>query len=188
MKNLSSKIEKSNNKNGSTPNNADYQMAISILKGYKEYVAYSTGSGKWSNTKERCPEIYLRVWGIDFETGNDAPRGGKVGNFIQLSKKGMLQTKVYRAEVALQLAKEKAARLEQKEIQETKLKVSESKIIENIKDNKVDFDNAKIELAELKANGNKEEWHVLANKMVQFACNNDFSLGWSNIYKLIQNN
>lgn len=186
MKNLSSKIASSNNKNGSTPKNADYAMAISVLKGNREYTNY--GGSKYGASKERNPERYLNAWGVDFQSGNDAPRGGKVGNYIELSKKGMLQTKVYRAEVALQLAKEKAERLEQKEIQEQKLKVSEVQIIEKIKENKVDFENGKAELAELKANGNKEAWNVLANKLVQIACNNDFSLGWSNIYKLIQNN
>jgi len=188
MKNLSSKIASSNNKNGSTPNNVDYCMAISILKGRREYPFYKTGFGKWSNSAERNPQRYLNAWGIEYQTGNDAPRGGKFGNYIELSKKGMLQTKVYRAEVALQLAKEKAERLEQKEIQEQKLKISETQIIENIKNNKDYFENAKIELSELKAKGNKEQWHVLANTTVQFACKNDMSLGWSNIYKLIQNN
>lgn len=185
---LNTRIAKSNNKNGSTPNNEDYKMAIAVLSGGKSYLTYSTGSGKWTNSNERYPERYLNAWGIDFQTGNDAPRGGKFGNYIELSKKGMLQTKVFRAEVALQLAKEKAERLEQKEIQDQKLKVSEIQILEKIKKHKVIFDSDKAELAELKANGNKEAWHVLANKMVQLACDNDFSLGWSNIYKLIQNN
>jgi len=188
MKTLSLKIASSNNKNGSTPNNSDYFMAISILKGRREYPSYKTGSGKWSNSAERNPQRYLNAWGIEYQTGNDAPRGGKFGNYIELSKKGMLQTKVYRAGVALQLAKEKAERLEQKEITQQKLKISESEIKENILANKDYFQNAKIELAELKANGNKEQWHVLANTTVQFACKNDMTIGWSNIYKLIQNN
>ena len=187
MKNLSSKIAKSNNVNGSTPKNADYAMAIWVLKGHREYTNYSTGSGKWSGSNDRFPERYLKDWGIDFQTGNDAPRGGKAGNYIELSKKGMLQTKVYRAEVALQLAKEKAERLEALANVEAKKEISRQEIIKNIKENSRMFENCKKELAELKEKGNKAQWQILANSLVQTACKNDFSLGWSNIYKLIQN-
>lgn len=35
----------------------------------------------------------LRLLGIDFETGNDAPRGGKEGYFIKLTAKGKRQVK-----------------------------------------------------------------------------------------------
>jgi hypothetical protein len=184
MKNLSSKIASSNNKNGSTPNNADYCMAISVLKGNREYTNY--GGSKYGASKERNPEGYLNAWGVDFQTGNDAPRGGKVGNYIELSPKGKIQTRVYRAEVAVQLAKEKAERLEQLEIQEQKNRISENEIIENIKENLQYFQDAKSKLAELKAKGNKDAWHVLANQLVQKASKNDASIGWSNIYKLIQ--
>jgi hypothetical protein len=40
----------------------------------------------------------LRKLGIDFEIGNDAPRGGKVGDFIRLTKKGKSQVKQYAKE------------------------------------------------------------------------------------------
>ena len=186
MKNLSSKIASSNNKNGSTPNNADYAMAISVLRGNREYTSYTTGSGRWTSTNERNPERYLNAWGIDFQTRNDAPRDGKVGNYIELSAKGKIQTKVYRAEYALELAKQKAERLEQKEIQEQKLKVSENQIVENIKENLEYFQDAKLKLSEFKKQGDQEAWHILANTVVQRASKNDFSIGWSNIYKLIQ--
>lgn len=42
----------------------------------------------------------LRLIGIDFEKGNDAPRGGASGEFIRLTKKGKLQVKEYAKEKA----------------------------------------------------------------------------------------
>lgn len=57
MKNLSSKIASSNNKNGSTPNNSDYSMAISVLKGNREHTNY--GGSKYGASKERNPQRYL---------------------------------------------------------------------------------------------------------------------------------
>ena len=38
----------------------------------------------------------LRLISIDFESGNDAPRGGLNGNYIVLTSKGKRQSKEYR--------------------------------------------------------------------------------------------
>lgn len=184
---LNSRIAKSNNANGSTPKNEDYKMAIAVLSGQKCYLVYSTGSGKWTNSNERNPEKYLKSWGIDFELGNDAPRGGKFGNFIQLSKKGLTQTKEYRLEIQRLFEAKKEA---EKQVLNAKIeakKVSESKILEFISKNEnLVWDKLK-ELDELKANNDKQNWQIKANSLVQMVSKNDFSLGWKEIYTLIRN-
>lgn len=37
----------------------------------------------------------LHALGIDYETGNDAPRGGKNGYFVKLTAKGRRQVRDY---------------------------------------------------------------------------------------------
>lgn len=158
---LKNRIAKSNNANGTTPNNDNYRLALAVLIGGKEHTSYYSGSGKWTSIKERCPEIYLRAWGIDFEAGNDAPKGGKIGNYITLSKKGLTQTKAYRQELkeaAEKVASEKKARIE----------AQENAIINNVLAN-LDF---------FKTCEDK-------NKRVQKACKNDFALGFNRINELI---
>ena len=52
----------------------------------------------------------LDLLGIDYTTGNDAPRGGQQGNYIELSKKGLQQTKEWRISRLLEI-KLKAAEI-----------------------------------------------------------------------------
>lgn len=144
----------------------------------------STSTGKNQNrknhswTKEVCDILSKNR--IPCTTGNDAPRGGVCGEFVSLTSKSQL------FQIEAEKEFKRRALNNQKLMKEAKEIQSEIKILENIKENKEMFDSAKEQLSELKANGDKEQWHVLANKAVQFACNNDMSLGWSNIYKLIQ--
>ena len=39
----------------------------------------------------------LKALGIDYTTGNDAPRGGAEGNYIELTAKGKRQIKEFQA-------------------------------------------------------------------------------------------
>lgn len=184
---LNTRIAKSNNKNGSTPNNEDYKMAIAVLSGGKSYLTYSTGSGKWTNSNERYPERYLNAWGIDFENGNDAPRGGKFGNYIQLSKKGLIQTKEYRLELKkIAEAKKQAVILENERKEQNKID-AKGKILSFISENEKLVWGKLKELDELKINNEKENWQIKANSLVQMVSKNDFSLGWKEIYTLIRN-
>lgn len=52
--------------------------------GVKFYINHQTGSGRW--TKITDYEFRVRnilLWnGVIFESGNDAPRGGKLGDYI----------------------------------------------------------------------------------------------------------
>lgn len=52
--------------------------------------------GHWS-LSDRSSDIKegLTLLKIDFEEGNDAPRGGVTGNYIRLTKKGKQQVKDY---------------------------------------------------------------------------------------------
>lgn len=94
---LENRIAKSNNANGSTPNNNRYQKALKVLtsNGSKVYFNKTSGIGRYTTILSDNPHDYLTDWGIDFEYGNDAPRGGKLGEFIQLTAKGKRQCKEY---------------------------------------------------------------------------------------------
>lgn len=94
---LESRIAKSNNKNGSTPNNSKYTTALKFLvsNGNKIHFNFTTGRGKYTKVASNNPADYLEAWGIDFEYGNDAPRGGQLGEYIQLTSKGKRQCKAY---------------------------------------------------------------------------------------------
>lgn len=81
-----------------------------IAKNYREVINfivynktsrpyYYSGKGRFST----CAGVdyigtALRILGIDFETANDAPRGGHSGYFVRLTKKGIRQTKSFRDE------------------------------------------------------------------------------------------
>ncbi len=55
------------------------------------YPVKYVGKGNFINKKDYSDYIreILRNENIDFTEGNDAPRGGKNGNFIQTSKEGI---------------------------------------------------------------------------------------------------
>lgn len=94
MKSLNEKIKASLNKDGSEPKSNDFHDAIAIIKarGEKVYVGYYTGSGRFSKSARSNPEKYLAIWGVDHESGNDAPRGGVSGDYVKLTSKGKRQT------------------------------------------------------------------------------------------------
>lgn len=71
------------------PNTKLYLVGWSIGKGYLSIKGVST----YNATIEG-----LKLLGVDYEVGNDAPRGGKVGDYIQLTKKGKRQVKLYTEE------------------------------------------------------------------------------------------
>lgn len=186
---LKTRISKSNNANGSTPKNSDYEMAISVISGNKNHLVYSTGSGKWTNSSERNPERYLNAWGIDFEYGNDAQRGGKFGNFIQLSKKGLIQTKEYRNEIKRLSELKKEAEKQELNTKINRQFFSIDMMILFIKSNSEMVIETLKELDELKSKNDKTNWQIKANSLVQKVSNNDFRyLNWKEIYNLIRVN
>ena len=54
---------------------------------FKYRPVYTTGSGKWTSTSNVTREICntLDLMGISYELGNDAAKGGKLGNYILIS-------------------------------------------------------------------------------------------------------
>lgn len=54
----------------------------------------------------------LNLIGIDFETGNDAPRGGREGYFVRLTKKGQNQVKDFNVQIKLEAERIEAAKVQ----------------------------------------------------------------------------
>ena len=59
-------------------------------------IHYWTGSRNHMRLVETNIEQGLNLLGIDYKVINDAPRGGKEGDKIELTKKGIAQVKRYR--------------------------------------------------------------------------------------------
>lgn len=78
------------------------------------------GSGRYinlSDTQYRAAIEICEKLGLDFEVGNDAPRGGKSGDFVALTAKGKRQVAAWvksevarRAEIARVVEEKRAAR------------------------------------------------------------------------------
>lgn len=123
---LKNRVAKSQNANGTAPKNRDYQFAIEVIFKGMCRNGYYTGSGRFTKSSVARPEYYLTAWGIDFETGNDAPRGGVTGIFVKLTKKGQKQVKAYVAEIneenARIYAEQQAEELIQKQENENRIK------------------------------------------------------------------
>lgn len=86
-----------------------------------------SGSGRYctlSNGDHYAIIEALRLLGIDYETGNDAPRGGGIGDFVALTAKGKRQVKEYadakRAERETELAAAAAKREEERKEREAR--------------------------------------------------------------------
>lgn len=188
MKNLKKRIENSYNANGTQPKNKSFESALAVISGKRVYNYYTTGSGRYTKITSSNPETYLKEWGIDFEVGNDAPRGGQLGNFIQLTAKGKRQTSNYRNELkkAFEIEQENK-RIEQEKREENRLNFIEQ-IKNTILDNKEWFIDNKKARNSAKELGNKDEWQALANTACQKASNNNFSfLNWGEIFSIINN-
>lgn len=73
-------------------------------------------SGGWTTLKDHSNNLIngLNLIGIDFENGNDAPRGGKEGFFVRLTKKGKNQVKDYNLQAKLEVEKIEAEKVQAK--------------------------------------------------------------------------
>ena len=72
-----------------------YQIAKALLTGSKkEYTCHTSGSGRFTtNLDYNCATIeVLECAGLvenkDFTTGNESPRGGLTGQFIEMTSRG----------------------------------------------------------------------------------------------------
>ena len=77
-----------------------YKEVIDIISNPdcdKWYLTEWRGRGRKRSLSDRMPNAKegLYLLSIDFETGNDAPRGGREGDYIALTAKGRRQVKEY---------------------------------------------------------------------------------------------
>jgi len=88
---------------------AIYRDVINLIKNpTKTMRPISSGYSKgWSYVSDHSSDLIrgLELIGIDFETGNDAPRGGKSGFFVRLTKKGQYQVKDFNEAIRLEAKK-----------------------------------------------------------------------------------
>lgn len=94
MKTLENKIQENlTTKKGTIK--AKYESVIFLILNPKSKIhpVSSRYSGGYVNVSDRTDDLIegLKLLGIDYEQGNDAPRGGRDGNFIQLTTKGRRQ-------------------------------------------------------------------------------------------------
>ena len=72
-----------------------YKYSIELLSGKdRVYTCHTSGSGRFITNIDRTDDT-IRILtiaglreGIDFVAGNSSPRGGKTGNYIELTSKG----------------------------------------------------------------------------------------------------
>jgi len=152
------------------------------FKGNGKYYTVEQGSRHYNNTtfqnfynkNSECIDI--------LEFGNDAPRGGQTGNFVVVNFNEKFFEKW---QFALDILE---AKKQEKDNKEANKEASRKSIIAFLEANKELVSEKKAELYELKEAGEKEQWQVKANALVQMVSKNDFSLGWKEIYTLIKIN
>lgn len=77
-----------------------YQLVIDLLKNPSRILRptqWRTPHGRHWSLFDKSSDIKegLKILKVDYEEGNDAPRGGITGNYIKLTKKGQRQVKEY---------------------------------------------------------------------------------------------
>jgi hypothetical protein len=84
--NLNKKLAKLN----PTKNTVAYKFVQEVIAG-KTFIrpCYTLGSGKRTTNHDHSlpTEAILKAIGVEFITGNDAPRGGLTGKFIRITTK-----------------------------------------------------------------------------------------------------
>jgi hypothetical protein len=88
---LTSKIEKLTTAKKLTKNSIVYGWLQALVQGETTFrPVYTQGSSwKYSSLVDKTNELTsaLSLLGVEFEQGNDAPRGGKTGAFIKIVTK-----------------------------------------------------------------------------------------------------
>ena len=77
-----------------------YQLVIDLLKNPSRILRptqWRTPHSRHWSLSDKSSDIKegLKILKVDYEEGNDAPRGGITGNYIKLTKKGQRQVKEY---------------------------------------------------------------------------------------------
>ena len=76
-------------------NSNGYKNALQLLKsGQRQYTCHTSGSGRFTTNIDSTADTIDTLEraglkrGIDFVFDNDSPRGGKTGNYVELTSKG----------------------------------------------------------------------------------------------------
>ena len=84
-----------NRTKGNSKSSNGYGYAKELLTSKERvYTCHTSGSGRFTSNIDRTEDAIkiLKDAGlkikVDFLTGNDSPRGGKTGNYIELTSKG----------------------------------------------------------------------------------------------------
>ena len=74
-------------------NTVDYRMLYSILRYGSVYTGYYTGRGRFTRAVDNTISIcnYLKHLSISYKRGNDSPRGGVSGNYVQVTSPAFLK-------------------------------------------------------------------------------------------------
>lgn len=86
-----SRLTKLFNKSGELSKHAQGAIQISPKRGNRIYPIYYSGSGRYIKSVDNTYYIkrFLELAGMKYKSGNDAPRGGKVGQYLQVSPSAM---------------------------------------------------------------------------------------------------
>lgn len=141
MKNLKTRIQNNlTTKSGSIK--VAYQGTLFLIENPKETIRPVSWSNKGRSLRDSSGDLEkgLMLIGVDFETGNDALRGGKSGYFVRLTSKGKRQVAKYASEKrkeeqikmeSIKKVKKLAEKAKEKRLEELRL-ISDS--IENKED------------------------------------------------------
>lgn len=102
------KLDTLRTKSGSYPNNQRFSNFMTLIRrNSKCYYRSYAGSGSHTHYTEYSPTCYLNAVGLTYECGNDAPRGGKMGDYIILTPESLEEIKDWREEQIRILEEEK---------------------------------------------------------------------------------
>lgn len=151
-------------KNGITSN-----RIVDTLKRLREQGKAYTGISERRRALTWTADVVktLNTFGIPCEQGNDAPRGGKAGDFVRLTSPAML--KVINAEIAERKRIEKAEELKEQERYNNMLNT-----VERIKSGHIDdflIENIdRIKQPRLNKSTKKTFWHRIATSIGTYNC------------------
>ena len=75
-------------------NSKGYQMVLELMESHYVRPCHTSGSKRFCTNLDYTSDVLFAldllkfVKGVDYISGNDAPRGGLTGNFIELTAKG----------------------------------------------------------------------------------------------------
>ncbi|MEB3185657.1 MAG: hypothetical protein VKM97_07205 [Cyanobacteriota bacterium] len=152
-----------------------------LFEGIEIRPTYYQGSGRrtslYTSATEMAKIDFLTASGLfNVESGNDAARGSATGDYFRFTPK--------RKRLALKKALQNQSEQYRAEI----IAAAENKInsVKQWASDNSEFLAASLQkLDQLKAEGNQQEWHKIANSLVQMACT-EIGKDWKAIYNVLR--